>query len=175
MDTERLTKAELELIEQAERDLAAQEALEPDTQPIAPAKVDALKNWSLVDTSTGKAISQHDTRQQARDNKARWKKERIAVGLDPSTLKVKRSAARKTLVAPSDDTTPAADDSTPKEPTAQTSRVTKKQQAIQIWNEQVAAGDTSRKTVLKRLMDEIGLSKDGGSTYHANLKTGKWV
>jgi len=48
----------------------------------------------------------------------------------------------------------------------------KKEMAIKVYNEKIKDKDLSRKEAIQILMDEVGMSAGGASTYYANLKKG---
>lgn len=48
----------------------------------------------------------------------------------------------------------------------------KKEMAIRVYNEQIKDKGLSRKDAIKILMDEVGMTSGGASTYYAGLKRG---
>lgn len=55
------------------------------------------------------------------------------------------------------------------------STVSKKELALKMWNETDNPTSVSRKEWIGRFVSELGLTEAGSSTYHANLKSGRWV
>lgn len=45
---------------------------------------------------------------------------------------------------------------------------------LRIYNEKIAGKELTRKEAIAILMEEVGLSAAGASTYYANFKSGKW-
>ena len=49
----------------------------------------------------------------------------------------------------------------------------KKELAIKVYNEKIRNKDVTRKDAIAILMEEVGMSAGGASTYYANLKAGR--
>lgn len=195
---EAFSAAELELINEAEKGLAAANVQVADVDPDADLEelakeetvdeaetetaeavvetapepvVDNYYKWNVVDKA-GVVISSHRTRQRARDAKLPGQKvEKIT---ESSGVTILESPKAEMIDIPAktfdvETAAPPADakiDVTPK-------GESKKAAAIRIFLECNASGPAKRADVLARFMEEIGLSKAGGSTYYANIKLAK--
>lgn len=56
-----------------------------------------------------------------------------------------------------------------------TNNTTRKAQAVRIYTDLIPVVTPSRQAVITELVNKLGMTKSGASTYYANMKTGKWA